>query len=604
MKIIGKTNNREAWVVNLDHSFKDKEYLAIEDKLNGVLLAEVLQNEGYANAQSTEFGKELEQVVGQNNVPVFLSKIRLLKELDEVITPNSLVRKPTFEEIRPLFFKNSNLSRYLLFGSIRGAEGLDSILPSEYQGLCKLRVNESKIVDQTGLPFFFPLEKMKEYPHIGLFGGTGSGKTHGLRVILEELLKKRYPVLAFDPHLELEFSNPSKSYTAADVEPFKRNQLHLEVGSEVGIDFTELKSEELISLLEFSGEMSQPMRQGVISIHEEKEGLIRFKSKLKLLKKAMEKQDKPPHERENLTQEEQEMYLKYSGAVAGLATVQAILWRMEGVEQTGVFVGNTKPIEHGLKERKMVVLRGTQRMLEMVASYIIRKCYQNRRSYQEFKRYGLVALKGEYEPEAFPPFFIAMDEAHRFANNDKFVETPTKKILREVAQEARKYGVNLLLGTQRPSALDATIASQLNTKVIFRTQMESDMKMIKTETNLTSHEVNILPTLATGNAFVSSAVLNKTFYIQFRETLAVSPHQDNPFDELSSFDAVDVQLKTFVLNHLPIQGIKLATMLNVVEKEVGRYVDMNEMKKTLDSMVSNGEIRKQELAGNVKYIAN
>lgn len=603
MYVVGKTNNREAWVVNLNASLKEREYLVFEDVLNGNLLGEVVENIGYSTIADTDFSKEIMRLYNANSESkrVFLARVSLLREIDDVITPNTVVRKPTFDEIKPLFFKNNSLKNDLLLGAIRGAEGLEAILPAEYQNLCKLRDLNGISHDQKGLPFLFPIAKMKEYPHIGLFGGTGSGKTHGLRVMLEELLKGRYPVLAFDPHLELEFSKPSDSYKMTDVAALKENQIHLEVGRDVGIDFTELTSEEIASLLEFSGEMTQPMRQAVIALHEEKEGLIRFKNKVKVLKRAMEKQDKPAHERENLTPDEQDVYKKYTGSVAGLATVQAISWRLEGVEQTGVFVGNTKPVEKGLLERKMVVLRGTQRMLEMVASYVIRKCYQKRRHYQDFKRFGLAATNA-IEPDPFPPFFIAMDEAHRFANNSP-IDTPTKKILREVAQEARKYGVNLVLGTQRPSVVDSTIASQLNTKVIFRTQMESDMRMIKTETNLTNEEVFVLPKLKTGNAYVSSAVLTKTYYIQFRETLSESPHQDNPFDELSEYDKVDKVLQSLIISMLPINSLSLNAKLLSINTQLGRVVQIEEMKKTLDYLEKAGLILKQELAGTVKYIS-
>ncbi|WDU82706.1 helicase HerA domain-containing protein [Caloramator sp. Dgby_cultured_2] len=47
---------------------------------------------------------------------------------------------------------------------------------------------------------------MNQYPHIGIFGGSGSGKSFGMRVILEEIMKLNIPTVVLDPHYEMDFS--------------------------------------------------------------------------------------------------------------------------------------------------------------------------------------------------------------------------------------------------------------------------------------------------------------------------------------------------------------------------------------------------------------
>lgn len=79
----------------------------------------------------------------------------------------------------------------------------------------------------------------------------------------------------------------------------------------------------------------------------------------------------------------------------------------------------------------------------------------------------------------------------------KAFESASKPILKEVAQEGRKYGVFLILATQRITLLDDTITAQLNTKFILRTVRESDIMTIKEETDISSDDAKRLPYLTT-----------------------------------------------------------------------------------------------------------
>ncbi|MGY4409942.1 DNA helicase HerA-like ATPase [Bradyrhizobium sp. LB7.1] len=62
------------------------------------------------------------------------------------------------------------------------------------------------------------------------------------------------------------------------------------------------------------------------------------------------------------------------------------------------------------------------------------------------------------------PMLFVCEEAHRYASADRNVGFgPTRKAVSRIAKEGRKYGVYLGLITQRPAELDATIISQCNT---------------------------------------------------------------------------------------------------------------------------------------------
>ena len=62
-----------------------------------------------------------------------------------------------------------------------------------------------------------------------------------------------------------------------------------------------------------------------------------------------------------------------------------------------------------------------------------------------------------------PPFYLFLDEAHLFAGKK---QTETCDVVRLFAQEGRKFGANIVIGTQRPQLLDTTIRAQAGTWII------------------------------------------------------------------------------------------------------------------------------------------
>ncbi len=92
--------------------------------------------------------------------------------------------------------------------------------------------------EQNGVPFIFDIRAMQQYPHIGVFGGSGSGKSFGLRVMLEELMKLHIPTLVFDPHFEMNFAAQAKGVT--EVNSYQDRYIVVQIGQDVGVDFSAL----------------------------------------------------------------------------------------------------------------------------------------------------------------------------------------------------------------------------------------------------------------------------------------------------------------------------------------------------------------------------
>ena len=168
----------------------------------------------------------------------------------------------------------------------------------------------------------------------------------------------------------------------------------------------------------------------------------------------------------------------------------------------------------------------------MVSSYLIAKLYKKRRQYQDS-----ITKKNVEDVPFFPMFFIILDEAHNFAPNGSDEKmSPTKRVLKTVAQEARKYGVFEIMCTQRIGLLDSTIVAQMNTKFVFRTTNAQDLNTIKMECNLNNSELDLLPDLPSGFCIATSPTLSKNFHIKFRSTFTKSPHTLDCFKELREYN--------------------------------------------------------------------
>ena len=86
---------------------------------------------------------------------------------------------------------------------------------------------------------------------------------------------------------------------------------------------------------------------------------------------------------------------------------------------------------------------------------------------------------GLWSDGASPMLFVC-EEAHRFAPADRTAGFgPTRRALMRIAKEGRKYGVSLGLVTQRPAELDPTIISQCNTLFAMRMANERDQALLR-----------------------------------------------------------------------------------------------------------------------------
>jgi len=118
-------------------------------------------------------------------------------------------------------------------------------------------------------------------------------------------------------------------------------------------------------------------------------------------------------------------------------------------------------------------------------------------------------------PEKRTPFCFVCDEAHLYLpvrEDADAVERQALATFERIAKEGRKYGVSLLVVSQRPSDVSRTILSQCNNFLILRLTNETDQSVVKklipdSMAGLT----DLLPLLDTGEALLlGDAVLLPT----------------------------------------------------------------------------------------------
>jgi len=78
------------------------------------------------------------------------------------------------------------------------------------------------------------------------------------------------------------------------------------------------------------------------------------------------------------------------------------------------------------------------------------------------------------------PVLLVCEEAHRYVpNRGEAQYEAAQEAIRRIAKEGRKYGVGLLLVSQRPSEVEATVLSQCNSWVVMRITNDADREHVR-----------------------------------------------------------------------------------------------------------------------------
>jgi uncharacterized protein len=129
---------------------------------------------------------------------------------------------------------------------------------------------------------------------------------------------------------------------------------------------------------------------------------------------------------------------------------------------------------------------------------------------------------GLWSDGAFPMLFVC-EEAHRYATSDgnsRFA--PTRRAIARIAREGRKYGVFLALVSQAPAEIDPTILSQCSTLFVMRLSNDRDQAILRSAvSDAGASLLDFVPSLGTGEAFVFGEGVAVPTRLQFAEPPAL-----------------------------------------------------------------------------------
>lgn len=132
------------------------------------------------------------------------------------------------------------------------------------------------------------------------------------------------------------------------------------------------------------------------------------------------------------------------------------------------------------------------------------------------------------EPRNRLPVHLILEEAHRYvAERPSRHAIDSSRIFERVAKEGRKYGVFLVVASQRPSELSKTVLSQCSNFVVHRIQNPDDLSHIRQMTPFISESVmKRLPSLPKQHALIFGNAVNLPTTFRVRDVFP-SPKSDD-----------------------------------------------------------------------------
>ena len=293
------------------------------------------------------------------------------------------------------------------------------------------------------------------YRHVAVLAQTGSGKSYLAGVIVEELLDKKYPVVIIDPHGEyhtLGEKNKISEEQRAKFEVEPKSYKIEEYTSDAGLNsaakkllFSEqnLKAQDIVEILPTSLTNSQ----------------------LGILYTAIKEL-----EGKNYTLDDILSFCSSSDSKAKWGLINLL----ELLKKGGIFSKNPTDLRTLVKEGQATIinLKGIPPKTQEVVVHLLAKNLFELRKHEEVK-----------------PFFMLIEESHNFIPERNIGKAICSSTLMSIASEGRKFGLGLIVVSQRPARIDNNVLSQCNTQIILRVTNPSDINAISKSFEGVTNEV-------------------------------------------------------------------------------------------------------------------
>lgn len=138
----------------------------------------------------------------------------------------------------------------------------------------------------------------------------------------------------------------------------------------------------------------------------------------------------------------------------------------------------------------------------------------------EFVSHFLPENRGKY------PIVIVLEEAQNYIAEQK--DSVAKTVFERIAREGRKYGISLIVCSQRPSELSKTVLSQCNSFVIHRLQNPEDQKYIRGLISSANADIlDQLPVIPQQHAIITGDCVRTPIQVRI-DDVSPTPNSHNP----------------------------------------------------------------------------
>ncbi len=353
--------------------------------------------------------------------------------------------------------------------------------------------------------------------HLSVLAKTGAGKSYTVGVILEEFLKAKVPLVILDPHGEYG-SLRSPNIDEAELEAMSRYKIRPKSfqaqvkeyaldtnlnpdAQRLVLEGINLEGREIVDML--GGKLSGG-QVGVLyqAIKEVKEHLPAY-----TLRDIM---DGVNRNKSNA---------KWN-----------VLNALEVLESTRVFDIRGTPVRELVSPGQCTIinLKGVNPDIqEIVVTRIAGMLWEARKRSE------------------IPAHILVVEEAHNFCPERNVGNAVSGPIIRTVASEGRKFGLGLVIVSQRPAKIDKNVLSQCNTQVVLKVTNPNDLKAIVQSVEGISNEVaDEVQRLAVGEALVAGGGLTQPVFVSVRPRMTAHGgrsvsvlHQDED-EEVDEVDLV------------------------------------------------------------------
>jgi len=128
------------------------------------------------------------------------------------------------------------------------------------------------------------------------------------------------------------------------------------------------------------------------------------------------------------------------------------------------------------------------------------------------------------------PVVLILEEAQNYIKESRTQEqeSPSKIVFERVAREGRKYGLSLVVASQRLSDLSKIVLSQCNSFIVHRLQNPEDLRYFREIVpEIHSTLLEQLPSLASQTALILGECVRAPMHVKIR-TASPKPQSENP----------------------------------------------------------------------------